>query len=144
MRTRAPMCRSVGFGAFFAAVIAMADCSRKAMSKNRPDRGTADSLPGLFAKPRTIVGCTRLSCLNFWIRHADSEWGALTGCWFSGSLAPTPLDTVPMASWSEEQLETVQMTWQLRCGASRFRSSISSASIASFGRDVRLLVASPG
>src|SRR6266536_6127996 len=98
MRTRAPMCRSVGLGAFFAAVIAMADCSRKAMSKNRPDRGTADSLPGLFAKPRTIVGCTRLSRLNFWIRHADSEWGALTGCWFSGSLAPTLLETVVVAS----------------------------------------------
>jgi hypothetical protein len=38
------MCRSVGFGAFFAAVIAMADCSREAMSKNRPDRGTGYSL----------------------------------------------------------------------------------------------------
>jgi hypothetical protein len=72
---------------------------------------------GLFAKPRTIVGCTRLSCLKSWIRHAGSEWGALTGCWFSWSFAPTPLDTVPMASWSEEKLETVQMTWQLsvRC-----------------------------
>jgi len=44
MRTRLPMCRSVGFGAFFAAVIAMADCSRKAMSKSRPDAGTAESL----------------------------------------------------------------------------------------------------
>jgi len=68
-------------------------------------------------KPWTIVGCTRLSCLKFWIRHVDSEWGALTGYWFSWSFAPTPLDTVPMASWSEEQLETVQMTWQLsvRC-----------------------------
>ncbi len=28
----------------------------------------------------------------------DTEWGALTGCWFSGSLAPTLLETVVVAS----------------------------------------------
>jgi len=48
------------------------------MSKNRPTLGRPrllvhDALPGLFAKPRTIVGFIRLSCLNFWIRNADSE-----------------------------------------------------------------------
>src|SRR5215831_2871886 len=55
MRTRLPTCRSVGFGAFFAAIVSMADRSLKLWSKNRLDDWS-------------IVGCIRLSCLNFWTK----------------------------------------------------------------------------
>src|SRR5262245_7906437 len=45
MRTRAPTCSSVGFGAIFLPMVwrgAMADRSLKLLSRNRPDAGTVD------------------------------------------------------------------------------------------------------
>jgi hypothetical protein len=45
----------VGFVTFFAPIIAMADCSRKGMSKNQPDAGTATSLGGPRCDYRIIA-----------------------------------------------------------------------------------------
>jgi hypothetical protein len=61
------MCRSVGFGAFFAAVIAMADCSRKAMSKNRPDRGTAAAICSASSDRSTGVRSGGLSVASIFL-----------------------------------------------------------------------------
>jgi hypothetical protein len=80
----------VEFGAFFAAVIAMAYCSRKAMQKSSRGSDSRDFWPTiifLVFSPNPELSAVISDCrvLNFWIRYSNSEGGAL------GTSAPHPI-----------------------------------------------------